>query len=90
MRNVHPGEILKMELIEGRKLSIRKIAELLDSTILDISNILNGQTGISSTMALNLETVFGGTADLFLRLQVNYDSEKAKDNLNSNSDELIV
>jgi plasmid maintenance system antidote protein VapI len=45
MRNVHPGEILKMELVEGRKLSVRKIAQLLDSSILDISNILNGRAG---------------------------------------------
>ena len=42
MRNVHPGEILKMELIDGRKFSISKIAELLDTPISDISNVLNG------------------------------------------------
>ncbi|MFV8343464.1 helix-turn-helix transcriptional regulator [Flavobacterium sp. XS2P39] len=47
MRNFHPGEILKMKLVEGRKLSIRKIAKLLDTTIFDISNILNGHTEIS-------------------------------------------
>jgi addiction module HigA family antidote len=78
MRNVHPGEILKMELIEGRKLSMRKIAKLLDSTILNISNIMSGKAGISLTMALKLEAVFGGTADLFFRLQYTYDLEELK------------
>ncbi|TCN59589.1 hypothetical protein [Flavobacterium circumlabens] len=42
MRNVHPGEILKMELIEGRRLSVNQIAELLNTSILDIFNVLNG------------------------------------------------
>jgi addiction module HigA family antidote len=78
MRNVHPGEILKMELIEGRKLSMRKIAKLLDNPILDISNILNGRMAISPTIALKLETLFGGKADFFLRLQTTYDLEEGK------------
>lgn len=78
MRNIHPGEILKMELIEGRKLSIRKIAKLLDTSLLNISNILNGKEKISPTIALRLETVFGGKADFFVRLQTTYDLEEVK------------
>lgn len=86
MRNVHPGEILKMELIEGRKLSMRKIAKLLDSTVLDISNITRGKAGISRNMALKLEAVFGSKAEFVMRLQLNYNLEKAKNNLNSKLD----
>ena len=78
MRNVHPGEILKMELIEGRKLSMSKIAELLNVTNSDISNIINCHTRISLNMALRLETVFGGKADFYMRLQATYDLEEAK------------
>ncbi|OXA98204.1 addiction module antidote protein, HigA family [Flavobacterium oncorhynchi] len=78
MRNVHPGEILKMELIEGRKLSMRKIAKLLDTSLLSISNILNGREEITPTIALGLENVLGGKADFFLRLQATYDLEEVK------------
>ena len=78
MRNVHLAEILKMELIEGRQLSVSKIAHLLDSTVLDISNILNGHKEIPPTKALKLETVFGGKANFFLHLQATYDLEEAK------------
>jgi len=78
MRTIHPGEILKMELVEGRKLSMCKIAELLDSTVLDISNIFNGNAGISAAIALKLAAVFGGKADFFKRLQVNYDLKKQR------------
>lgn len=65
MRNVHPGEILKMELVARRKLSIREIAKLLDTTLLNISNILNCNAEISHTMALKLEAVFGERVSLF-------------------------
>lgn len=58
MRNVHPDEILKMELVEGRKLSISKIVELLDSTVLDISNILNGNAKITAYILLLSRTSF--------------------------------
>ncbi|WJS93871.1 HigA family addiction module antitoxin [Flavobacterium johnsoniae] len=78
MRNVHPGEILKMELVEGRKLSVSKIAKLLDYSLLDINNVLNGHAKISPDLASKLETVFGGTADLFLRLQDKYDLQERK------------
>ena len=78
MRNVHPGEILKMELIEGRRLSMCKIAKSLGTTILNISNILNGNAAISPEIALRLETVFEGKADFFLRLQATYDLEEVK------------
>lgn len=78
MRNVHPGEILKMELIEGRKLSIIKIAELLNKPQENISNVLNGQAPISYDFALSLEKVFGCKADFFIRLQSNYNVRKVK------------
>lgn len=78
MRNVHPGEILKMELIDGRKFSISKIAELLDTPISGISNVLNGNAGVSPMIALKLEKVFGGRADSFLRLQTGYALEEFK------------
>lgn len=78
MKHVHPGETLKMELVEGRKLSLENIAELLDTPISNISTILNGEASITPAIALKLETVFGGSADFFLRLQNTYDLGIAK------------
>lgn len=73
MRNIHPGEILKMELIHERKLTVSKIAELLEATDLEVYDILNGNSKIYLSMALKIEAVFGGSADFFIRLQNNYD-----------------
>ena len=77
MKNIHPGSILKMELVEGRKLSVSKIAELLDTTRSNMSNIINGKASITPNMALKLERVFGGSAKHFLNLQLNYDLRNA-------------
>lgn len=84
MRNVHPGSILKMELVEGRKLSVSKIAELLDTTRSNMSNIINEHSSITPNMALRLEAVFGGSARHFLNLQSNYDLFKAEKDFNKN------
>ena len=36
-------------------------------------NVINGKSGITPEMALRLEKAFGGSADIWLRMQVNYD-----------------
>lgn len=81
MRNIHPGSILRIELIEGKKLSISKIAKLLDTTRSNMSNIINGNVAITPNMALKIEFVFGGSARHFLNLQRNYDLIKAEKEL---------
>ncbi len=53
----HPGEILKIEVIEGRGLTIGKAAELLAITRPTLSNILNGKAAITPNIALRIETV---------------------------------
>lgn len=78
MQNIHPGAVLKLELVEMQGLTVTKIAELLDTTRSNISNILNGHSSITPNMALRLEKVFGGTASHFLKLQSNYDLGEAK------------
>ncbi len=42
-----------------------------------ISNIINERSVISPEMALRIATVFGGTPDIWLRLQAKYDLQLA-------------
>ena len=79
MKRTHPGLILRMELTEGRGLTISKIADLLDTTRSNMSNVLNGRAAISPNMALRIEAVFGGSAEHLMRLQTAYDFQKAKE-----------
>lgn len=73
MKNIHPGSVLKMELVEGRKLTISNIAKLLGTTHANMSNIIKGKASITPNTALNIEKEFGGSAKHFLNLQSNYD-----------------
>ncbi len=84
LRRTHPGLILKMELIEGRNLTVGKAAELLATKRAKMSTILNGHASISPNMALRIEQVFGGSADHYIRLQSAYDFEIAKEVFLSN------
>ena len=59
MKKIHPGQILHMELVEGRNLTISKIAELLGTTRANFFFFFNGHASISPNMALRLEKVFG-------------------------------
>ncbi|MGY4384889.1 addiction module HigA family antidote [Pedobacter sp. UYP24] len=78
MELTHPGEILKMEIVEGRALTIAKAAELLGVTRPTLSNVLNGKAAITPNIALRVETVFGGAARFWVRMQSSYDLSIAK------------
>jgi addiction module HigA family antidote len=78
MQLVHPGEILKMEIIESRGITISKAAEMLNVTRANLSNILNGKAGITPLMALKIENIFGGSARLWVQLQSTYDLDITK------------
>lgn len=88
MKKIHPGQILYTELVEGRNLTISKIAELLGTTRSNFSNIINGHASISPNMALRIEKVFGGTASHLLNLQRLYDLAKAKEEFSKNTPDL--
>ncbi|HEU5280892.1 MAG TPA: HigA family addiction module antitoxin [Gammaproteobacteria bacterium] len=72
MRPVHPGEILKDELLE-LKLSANKFAAKLHVPTNRITEILNGHRGITADTALRLSIFFNTSAEFWLKLQNSYD-----------------
>lgn len=74
----HPGELLKEEIIVANKLSISAVAEMLGVTRAALSNVLNEKAAISPMMALRIEKVFGGNAELWIRMQATYDLRMAE------------
>jgi len=70
---MHPGQLIKSELVEANELTISEIAEMLQVSRQAVSNIINERADISPEMALRIATVFGGTADIWLHLQSKYD-----------------
>ena len=74
---IHPGEFLTSELIEANGLTVSEVAVMLHVSRQTISNIINEKSYISPEMALRIATVFGGTPDIWLRLQAKFDLQIA-------------
>jgi antitoxin HigA-1 len=74
---IHPGQLIKAELIEANGLTVTQVAGMLKVSRQAVSNIINEKADISPEMALRIATVFGGTPDIWLRLQAKYDLEIA-------------
>jgi len=70
---VHPGEWLRTEIVEPHGLNVTVAAEKLGVTRQAMSNLLNGNAGLSAEMALRFEKGFGVRADTLLRMQVSHD-----------------
>lgn len=68
----HPGQGLRDE-IEALGVSIAEFASALGVTRQQLYRLVNGHCGITPEMAVRLEMVVGGSADFWLRLQMNYD-----------------
>lgn len=81
MRPIHPGEILKEEVIEANDLKVTAAAKLLGVSRVNLSNILNQKSDISPEMAYRIAKVFGGTADIWANLQTKYNMQKAAEKM---------
>ena len=77
----HPGKIIKEFCVEPLGLSVTKAAESLGVTRKTFSMLLNEKSGISPEMALRLSKVFGRTPEGWLRLQLQFNLWKAKQNV---------
>jgi antitoxin HigA-1 len=69
----HPGQHIRLEYLEPLGLSVTEAARILGVTRANLSNIVNGRSGISPEMAVRLAKAFGGSAEIWLRLQAGYD-----------------
>lgn len=79
MRNIHPGEILREEVINANELTVTAAADLLKVTRTTLSNILNGKSDISPEMCYRIAAVFGGTPDIWANLQTKYNLRAVAD-----------
>ena len=68
----HPGELVKANL-EELEISVADAAKALHVTRQQLYNITNGKSAVSPEMALRFEKAFGGSAEMWLRLQAAYD-----------------
>ena len=74
---IHPGEHLREEL-EEFGLSARAFAKALDIPVNRVTQILNGQRGVSADTALRLARYFGTSAEFWMNLQQTYELRLAE------------
>jgi antitoxin HigA-1 len=72
---VHPGVILKADLLEPLGMSINKLAKELHVPANRLSQIIGGKRGISPDTSLRLARYFGFTPEYWLNMQAQYDIE---------------
>ena len=66
---VHPGPWLREEVVDPAGLNVTELAERLHVTRQAMSNLLNGNAGLSAEMAIRFEKAFGLKADTLMRMQ---------------------
>jgi antitoxin HigA-1 len=69
----HPGRIVRQDSIEPLALTITETAKVLGVTRQALNNLVNGKAGVSPQMAVRISKAFGGSPEMWLRLQANYD-----------------
>ncbi|CUB00951.1 HigA family addiction module antitoxin [Pannonibacter indicus] len=73
----HPGLSVRHDCLEPFGLSVTEAAKRLGVSRKQLSDVLNGHSGISPEMAIRLDKAFGGGADTWFRLQAAYDLAQA-------------
>ncbi|MFT7570115.1 MAG: addiction module HigA family antidote [Paracoccaceae bacterium] len=69
----HPGKILFDQVMTPLGVSRNKLARDIDVPVGRISDIVAGKRGVTPDTALRFAKYFGTTAELWLRLQADYD-----------------
>jgi addiction module HigA family antidote len=78
MRAVHPGEILREDILPEIKMSESILAEHLNISRMTVNRLVNERQAVTPEMALRLSRLFGNSPDFWLNLQNAYDLKKAE------------
>ena len=73
----HPGLSVRHDCLEPLGLTVTQAASMLGVSRKQLSDLVNGHSGISPEMAIRLDKAFGGGASTWYRLQAAYDLTQA-------------
>jgi addiction module HigA family antidote len=80
MKPVHPGAILREDILKQMSVTITKAAKGLEVSRKQLSQVVNETASISAEMAVRLEQLFGVSAEFWLDMQNKYDIWKVQNN----------
>ena len=73
MPPIHPGEILREDLMRPLGLTVSGLARELKVAVNRMSEIVNGRRAVNADAALRLSRYFGHTPEFWINLQAAYD-----------------
>jgi antitoxin HigA-1 len=77
----HPGEVIRELCLQPLRISVTDAAKSLGVTRKALSELLNGKSGVSPSMALRLSIAFDTSPESWLNMQQQYDLYHARKNL---------
>lgn len=78
MRPIHPGEVLKEDILPDTGLTVTATAEALGVSRQMLHDILAEKRPLSPLMCFKISRLFGSTPDFWMRLQAAYDLKKVQ------------
>ena len=78
MPPIHPGEIIKEDILPSAGLSVTAAAKALGVSRQMLHGILAGRKPLSAVMCLKVARLFGGSPEVWMRLQASYDLKKSE------------
>jgi antitoxin HigA-1 len=78
LRPIHPGEMLREDVLPAVGRPKSEIARLLGISRQSLYDILNEKQPVTPTTALRLARMFGGSAESWVNMQRNYDLKRAE------------
>lgn len=81
MPPVHPGEVLREDLLKELGISEYRLAKDIGVPPLRINQIVKGKRAITADTALRLGRYFRTSAEFWMNMQAHYDLEVARDRL---------
>jgi antitoxin HigA-1 len=79
MRYIHPGEILREDVIYANELTVTEAAKLLGISRQSLHKIIHEKSDITPEMSFRIAKVFGGTADIWANLQTKFNLHIAEE-----------
>ena len=77
MRNIHPGEILREEVIYANEITVTDAAKMLGISRQSLNKIIHEKSDITPEMSFRIAQVFGGAADIWANMQTKFNLQLA-------------
>jgi addiction module HigA family antidote len=78
LKNVHPGEILKLDFMEPMNISAYALAKAIYVDQTRISQLIRGARSMSADTAIRLGKFFNVSAEFWLNIQNRFDLEEER------------